>query len=374
MVRKTLYALVLISLVLVVNQVRTVNGTAATVISGSTPMATNVMTGSVEVRMSSSQADTNVTAAAITLSSLEIFLGNNWSKMALESSGKVNLLQVEGSEQTVATTDNLNPGTYTEIRLTVSRVDVTLQGQQSSTASLSYSKLTFIQNFTVTAKNTTVLVINLDTQRSIDDTAKNHITFKPVANLLFTTPGAMQITAVNPPQAEVGAAYNTQPLAIGGQRPYSWSITMGDLPEGLNLDPVTGVISGTPAKAGMFGFTIRVDDNSPTKKNITRNFTIGVASAGELQILTGNLPDGAQEGEYKATLLSTGGTPAYTWSIAVNNLPAGLTLNPGTGVISGIATASGDSTFVVKVTDSANPANTDTQILNMHIGKQILSK
>jgi hypothetical protein len=99
-----------------------------------------------------------------------------------------------------------------------------------------------------------------------------------------------------------------------------------------------------------------------------------VASAGELQILTGNLPDGAQEGEYKATLLSTGGTPAYTWSIAVNNLPAGLTLNPGTGVISGIATASGDSTFVVKVTDSANPANTDTQILNMHIGKQILSK
>ncbi len=49
--------------------------------------------------------------------------------------------------------------------------------------------------------------------------------------------------------------------AIGGNKPYTWNITDCDLPPGLNLDGETGVISGTPAEGGTFGFTAQVTDH-----------------------------------------------------------------------------------------------------------------
>ena len=54
MIRKILYASILISLVLIVNQVRTGNGTAAASTTTLTPLSTLVSTGSVEVRISAS--------------------------------------------------------------------------------------------------------------------------------------------------------------------------------------------------------------------------------------------------------------------------------------------------------------------------------
>ncbi len=54
----------------------------------------------------------------------------------------------------------------------------------------------------------------------------------------------------------------------------------------------------------------------------------------------------------------TGGTPPYTFSIATGTLPAGLTLNPQSGAITGTPTATG--TFTIGVTDSNGLASTTT--------------
>jgi hypothetical protein len=74
---------------------------------------------------------------------------------------------------------------------------------------------------------------------------------------------------------------------------------------------------------------------------------------GPLTITTTSLPAATVGVAYSATLAATGGTPPYTWSIASGALPAGLTLAPSTGQISGTATATGTSSFTATVTAGA---------------------
>ncbi len=58
---------------------------------------------------------------------------------------------------------------------------------------------------------------------------------------------------------------------------------------------------------------------------------------------------------YTSPLAVTGGTPLYTWADVAAALPAGLSLVPATGVISGTPTATTASAFTItfQVTDSA---------------------
>ena len=50
--------------------------------------------------------------------------------------------------------------------------------------------------------------------------------------------------------------------ASGGVKPYNFSIISGAMPPGLTMDPVTGVISGTPTLRGVFHFQVQVKDSS----------------------------------------------------------------------------------------------------------------
>jgi hypothetical protein len=58
----------------------------------------------------------------------------------------------------------------------------------------------------------------------------------------------------------VGSAYSGVLAAFGGVPPYSWTITVGALPNGLNLNGATGTITGTPNAAGTSNFTATVTD------------------------------------------------------------------------------------------------------------------
>ncbi len=89
--------------------------------------------------------------------------------------------------------------------------------------------------------------------------------------------------------------------------------------------------------------------------------------ARQLAISTTTLPDGVLSTAYNATLQSTGGTVPVTWALATGTLPAGLTLNPSTGAVTGTPTAAGASPITVKVTDSASPPNSVTTALSITV-------
>ena len=79
-----------------------------------------------------------------------------------------------------------------------------------------------------------------------------------------------------------------------------------------------------------------------------------------LVITTTSLPNGVMNMAYTATLRADGGTTPYSWSIINGTLPAGLMLNPSSGVISGTPTVSGTSSFIVQVSDAGSHTATKT--------------
>jgi len=156
------------------------------------------------------------------------------------------------------------------------------------------------------------------------------------------------ITTESLPGAVVGVAYSATVAAAGGDAPYAWSAT-GILPDGLTLNATSGVISGTPTRAGSFDFTVLVRDRNNQSAN--RSFRIAVGSG--LTITTESLPGAVVGVTYSATVAAAGGDAPYAWT-ATGILPDGLTLNGTTGVVSGTPTRAGSFDFTVLVRDRNN--------------------
>ena len=105
--------------------------------------------------------------------------------------------------------------------------------------------------------------------------------------------------------------------------------------------------ASSPAYPATPGYDLATGLGSPNVAAL-----VNASGWSSLSITTSSLPAGAVGTAYSQTLLASGGIPPYTWRIASGSLPAGLSLNSSTGVISGTPTLAVSSTFVVEVEDS----------------------
>jgi hypothetical protein len=95
-------------------------------------------------------------------------------------------------------------------------------------------------------------------------------------------------------------------------------------------------------------------------------------NASTLSLATSSLPSAVSNTEYSAAINVTGGTPGYTFSIAAGTLPAGLSLQPTTGTISGIPTGTGTSNVTILVKDSGNPVQTQSASMTVSVLPKLL--
>jgi Putative Ig domain len=150
--------------------------------------------------------------------------------------------------------------------------------------------------------------------------------------LAVTTPSPL-------PNGGLGAAYSQTLQAIGGTAPYTWSAT--GLPTWLTLDPTTGILSGTPTAGGTSTIAVTVTDAARSTATASLSLSVGT-----LTITPAILTNGSVGVPYSATL-TVAGTTVTNWAVTLGTLPAGLTLNSATGVISGKPTTPGSSTFSI---------------------------
>jgi hypothetical protein len=90
---------------------------------------------------------------------------------------------------------------------------------------------------------------------------------------------SMYITAVQLGSGITGTAYSETIHANGGFPPYTYTILTGSLPPGLNLNPTTGIISGTPTSAGTYPFTIQATDSASNSASNSFSITVSTPTA-----------------------------------------------------------------------------------------------
>jgi Putative Ig domain len=183
---------------------------------------------------------------------------------------------------------------------------------------------------------------------------------------------SLGITTTSLPSGTLSFSYSTTLGGSGGVPPYTWSVTAGDLPPGLDLDPTSGALSGIPTVAGTYPFTVQVADSQSPPATASAPLSITVnATLTQLTVVTTSLPGGTQNTAYSAMLAATGGLTPYTWSVTAGSLPVGLHLNASSGAITGTPSGGGTSNFTVQVADANLPPSTASAQLSITISPAV---
>jgi uncharacterized protein YhjY with autotransporter beta-barrel domain len=127
-----------------------------------------------------------------------------------------------------------------------------------------------------------------------------------------------------------GVFASQQASASGGSPAYTFSVTSGALPAGLNLDAATGAITGTPSAAGAYSFTLTATD--------VNGFT-------GAQAVSGNVGAGAPiAAASSATVAYNSGASSYTIGASLSG-GTSTSLNVATGATHGVVTVLSASSF-----------------------------
>src|SRR6184192_3092968 len=186
----------------------------------------------------------------------------------------------------------------------------------------------------------------------------------PAANVAAV--GTASITVVNP--APGGGTSNAQTFTINPPPPviqppftatgqvgvaFSYTITATNsptsynatsLPAGLSVNTSTGVISGTPTTAGTYTVTISATNAGGTGSH-TLTLTINPATPVIQPPFTATGQVGVA---FSYTITATNSPTSYN----ATGLPAGLTVNTSTGLISGTPTTAGTYTVTISATNA----------------------
>jgi hypothetical protein len=211
-------------------------------------------------------------------------------------------------------------------------------------APLTLDSVTGVISGTPTEPGTFTLPLSAANALGAGGTAKLTLT-------VLAAPGTPLITSGATAPGAAGASFSFQITASTSPTAFNLS----DIPFGLSLDPITGAISGTPQAPGTL--TVEVWAENATGEGQATLLTFDIAPAAASSALT------------SATLFEVAAGVPFSFQLTASNapasfdhslLPAGLSLHPVTGLLTGTLAAPGDYSITVSANNATGAGTAQT--------------
>jgi len=164
------------------------------------------------------------------------------------------------------------------------------------------------------------------------------------------------ITSPNAASGTVGSSFSYQITATNNPT----SFGAAGLPAGLSINTATGLISGTLNSTGTTPVTLSASNTTGAG-----TATLTVTTNAAVPVITSSSSASGTVGSSFSYQITASNNPT---SFGATGLPAGLSINTATGLISGTPTALGTSTITL---NASNTAGTGTATLTLNINPAV---
>lgn len=184
------------------------------------------------------------------------------------------------------------------------------------------------------------------------------------------------------PNTAVGVPYS-EPITASGSIPdtYVYSVTLGALPPGLALTPVTPPaiktvnLAGIPTTENSYSFTVTATDAAGCQVSQAYTILVNPAACPTITVLPSSLPDPQLDVPYSEMIMAAGGTGLYLFTVTAGVLPPGLGISP-LGLtpsvdLAGTPTAVGEYSFTITATDENGCPGTEDYVLSVTTDRAI---
>jgi PBP1b-binding outer membrane lipoprotein LpoB len=198
--------------------------------------------------------------------------GESWLTLNMvEGAEQFDLLEIRGLEEVLAVGE-LEAGKYTQIRISVESVEVTFgDDEEYREAEVTGGELKFVRPFDVVEGETTILLLDFDAEKSINDTGQGKVHVKPVVKLTIQQGRPHEIATVEGTISEADIEFGTASIIPDGETEAivldiipQTEITLDDVE--ATLDDLDGLEEGNSVIANYYldNFkAIRIDAYSP---------------------------------------------------------------------------------------------------------------
>jgi serine protease len=176
------------------------------------------------------------------------------------------------------------------------------------------------------------------------------------SHAIVTNPGGNTVTVTSPGNqtGTVGTAVSLQIHATDSASGQTLTYSATGLPAGLSINSSSGLISGTPTTAGTSSVTVTAKDTTNASGTASFTWTVNPAGGNTVTVTSPGNQTGTVGTAVSLQVHATDSASGQTLTYSATGLPAGLSINSSSGLISGTPTTAGTSSVTVTATDTTN--------------------